>query len=468
MRAYNALPLDDDILDRIFAFLSDFDTLRALILTSKAFHSIFQAHPNSIIRAISYNLVGPALPQAVRYMRHQAKKSSEDDSDGSATEDSDEEDEEGTGTSKKQPPRPAPEPESSAIAPIKRSETSSLANNHTVVKKLEDIFSRKHKDRSFSSSALTSMESWRFRRATYRIMLFAELFPWSLYDDDDYDDAAVEQIIIQHRKFLEDFMTPELQELYSVALFLVELNQNLLSRTDPIGDHSYGVIALSCGPLATLSAFEDCDTDFWEELQDSNIPISDDDDRPSPVHDYLLRPLKKVMERRKATLRKPDDVEHWKNILDVIVGEHDPCQKCSASPGGFNLYNHKNWDTLAKVFDKFGLWGVRSLLKGNLTSNVGELANYNNVFTRPFDYHKFMEETFEFKRGTFNDWEKEDWLCESCVRSFITYHLHFWVLEKKKEAGTIIPEDCWYGYNCRTQTHSLHHAQTRNHFCEPT
>ena len=92
----------------------------------------------------------------------------------------------------------------------------------------------RHKDRSFSSSALTSMESWRFRRAMYRIMLFAELFPWSLYEEE-YDEAEVDRIIIQHRKFLEDFTTPELQELYSAALFLVELNQQMLARTDSIG-----------------------------------------------------------------------------------------------------------------------------------------------------------------------------------------------------------------------------------------
>ena len=252
MRAHTALPLDDDILDRIFAFLSDYDTLRSLILTSKAFHAVFQAHPNSIIRAISYNLVGPALPQAIRYMRYKAKKpDSDDDSDGSATEDSDEEEGE-KAESKKQTTPPAPEPESTLIAPIKHTEIESLINNHTVVKKLEDLFSRKcvsiilfhghqstkllyrHKDRSFSSSALTSMESWRFRRAMYRIMLFAELFPWSLYEEE-YDEAEVDRIIIQHRKFLEDFTTPELQELYSAALFLVELNQQMLARTDSIG-----------------------------------------------------------------------------------------------------------------------------------------------------------------------------------------------------------------------------------------
>jgi hypothetical protein len=45
MRALSALPVDDDIVDRIMTFCPTFGTLQSMILVSKAFHSVFQTHP---------------------------------------------------------------------------------------------------------------------------------------------------------------------------------------------------------------------------------------------------------------------------------------------------------------------------------------------------------------------------------------------------------------------------------------
>ncbi|KAJ7501050.1 hypothetical protein B0H11DRAFT_753797 [Mycena galericulata] len=70
MRAYTTLTLDDDILDRILTFCSTFASLQASILVSKVFHRVFQSHPKSITCAVAYNVVGPALPQALRVVRY--------------------------------------------------------------------------------------------------------------------------------------------------------------------------------------------------------------------------------------------------------------------------------------------------------------------------------------------------------------------------------------------------------------
>ncbi|TFK72711.1 hypothetical protein BDN72DRAFT_957066 [Pluteus cervinus] len=450
MRAYNTLPLDDDILDRIFAFISDFDTLRSLILTSKAFYSIFQAHSNSIIRTIAYNFVGPALSQAARLVRYKSRKL-----DGNDLGDDVIENDESKGE------------ESDAAMSLKTSDVLTLIESHTVVKKLEDRFSRKRKDRSFNSSVLTPLESWRFRRAMYRIMLFVEMFPWTAYLDD-YDDAAVKRVIIQHQTFLDNFLTSELQELYGVALFVVELNEPMVWTCN--GYHRHSVIALSYGPAATLAAIEGIpDNRFFEELMDSNIPLEEHDDRPSPVHDYLLRPLGRVMVKRNVTLLNEGDPDIWRVILDSVVGEHDICQSCSSSPGGFNLRNHTNWDTLRLVFDGPTGSGVWPSLRGNLRSNILEMNNYRIICARPFDYPKFMQEMFGLEQvKKSSGWKREDWLCENCIKAFLYMHLHFWMLQRKKEAGEVIYEDCWYGYNCKTQTHSMDHAERYNHFCEPT
>lgn len=120
MRARNALPLDDDITDRILIFLPDFASLHATMLASKAFYTVFKAHPNSITRAIAYNVAGPALPQAMRAIRYQHPESDGDD-DGSDP--------------------VVPWAEADTISPITQDEIKELTANATVVGPLEDLFS---------------------------------------------------------------------------------------------------------------------------------------------------------------------------------------------------------------------------------------------------------------------------------------------------------------------------------------
>jgi hypothetical protein len=58
-----------DIIYDTMTSLPDFQTLLSFMTTSKAFYTMFQYHPQSIIRAVAYNQVGDALPQALRLVR---------------------------------------------------------------------------------------------------------------------------------------------------------------------------------------------------------------------------------------------------------------------------------------------------------------------------------------------------------------------------------------------------------------
>lgn len=109
MRGLSLLPLDDDIVDRILTFLPDFSTLGAIILTSQHFYNVFKIHSNSIIRAVAYNITGPALPQAISLLRS--------------------------------PSEPNAWLETDPVSPITGLEAQSLVKNATVVAALENLFS---------------------------------------------------------------------------------------------------------------------------------------------------------------------------------------------------------------------------------------------------------------------------------------------------------------------------------------
>lgn len=131
----NGLPVTDDVVDRILSFSPTFSSLLATILTAKSIYTVFQTHPKSILRAVAFNITGPALPQALRCIRHPnivkypprsgarldsdnyinatVKKSSDVDIDGGDL----------------------------LAAPITAAETHLIVANAKVVARLEDLFS---------------------------------------------------------------------------------------------------------------------------------------------------------------------------------------------------------------------------------------------------------------------------------------------------------------------------------------
>ncbi|KAF8073608.1 hypothetical protein FPV67DRAFT_1478596 [Lyophyllum atratum] len=449
MRALNSLPLDDDIIDRILTFLPDYSTLRMTILSSKSFYNVFKVHPNSILRAVSYNLVGPALPQAIRVLRY-----SPQDSD--------------TQTNPLMTPPSRPWDESDPVSPISNEECSQLETNAEVVNALEDLFSSRHKDRTSQTSKLNSMESWRFRRAMYRAMLFAETFPVLVDEEEDFDDSEPEadellKAKLQRKKFLKEFSNYHLRELRSATLFLKEVvNWASLAGGSYFDPLNMGDLATARGPRLVLEAYRAKSNDDLVEH-----PMLADGSMPPMIEGYLTDPLNEVWEARKEK-PPPDDHKHWNSILDSEQGEQDTCHMCSNYQGS-ELWNEANWEYLMGASHSLALSALPNLVKGSLAHSISDGPALRTRINDPtFSYTDLLEEIHQVRTPPYDSWNKQDWLCTACTIAVIRDHLHLWLLERKRESGEQIPEDCWYGYNCRTQTHKLYHATRVNHLCEPT
>ncbi|KAJ7440805.1 hypothetical protein B0H11DRAFT_2098339 [Mycena galericulata] len=428
MPSFRALPLDDDILDRILTFCATFGTLKASILVSKAFYRVFRSHPKSITHAVAYNVVGPALPQALRVVRYPYNVSYDApffDAASMAT----------------------ACPEDQDIGVITAAEEGNLENNSRVVEELEDIYSLKNKDRTSRKSLLTQDESWRFRRALYRIMMFCNMFteePFLGEDIDDTMDGRVEMIRLQRIAVLNQYPTVELHQLYSVVKFM-----RSILRTVIIHPRERVVDALlSLGPAAGLRAY-----------QLRHYPVA-----CAPIElfvGYFSRPLDHIWKSRKIT--PPDDDEApsaW--IVDDIHGADDTCSQC-AIPGGLDLYTEANWS-------RFPAW-FPDLLKARLTHNpavrgpeffvaTGHLAKSDAL--GPWIGDMFAKR----KMPEFDGWAREYSYCLACLKHFLEEHLWRWFLEERIKAGWVPPPNCRHGWECIIQD-DPGHAKAKNHLCVP-
>ncbi|KAJ7113176.1 hypothetical protein C8R44DRAFT_235983 [Mycena epipterygia] len=343
MRALSALPLDDDIVDRIMTFSPTFSSLKATILVSKAFYRVYQTHPKSITRAVAYNVVGPALPQALRFLRFPFPKFT----DGHPL------------------PDPVACPEDHIASAITAEEKGTLQRNSRVVARLEDIYSLRNKDRTSRASVLTADESHRFHRAIYRIMLFTTLFTGSRYDLEEIEemsDEKIERIRRARVSVLDVYPTDELQELHTVARFL----RGIFADT-PEGSAQPHLpdLLLSTGPEDALSAYTYRTCEPIEESLAGDMLENDDDAIAARLFSgYLSLPLNAIFASRalpKKDLPKDEDgLDRW--VLDEVRGANDTCSRCAA-PGGLNLYTEANCGRLALL--------PHQLLKGKLSQNHG-------------------------------------------------------------------------------------------------
>ncbi|KAJ6483155.1 hypothetical protein C8R45DRAFT_1000732 [Mycena sanguinolenta] len=429
--------LDDDIVDRIMTFCPTFDTLRSTVLVSKAFYRIFQAHPKSITRAVSYNIVGPALPQALRVIRYPYHEYTLD-SDPLAV-----------AAAYPEEPRPVVIPREEQV----------LLENSQVVAVLEDVYSRTNKDNKSRTSVLSSEESWRFRRAVYRVMLYSNLFPHGRYENDeilDMDDECVDKIRKQRTAVLNEYPTDELRELWSVVKFFVDI----FDRVD-VNDPNMISGLLSTGPSGVLQAWQ---TRSYHMLHAELVFLYEVGDNPILFQGYLSIPLQNIWIARSVPPPKPDDpASKW--ILDQIPSANDTCSQCAAS-GGLALYTEANWDWLPVNL-------MQSLLRNHLKANPVVLNHLHGSTPHLSDFEapeRFVGDLFALKPRTapeFDNWERTDSYCWPCLNKFLEAHVWIWLLDETVKAGWTPPEDCWYGWNCRTQTHKRYHAETKNHLCVP-
>ncbi|KAF7367862.1 hypothetical protein MSAN_00850700 [Mycena sanguinolenta] len=439
MRSSNASPLPDDILGQIMTFCPNFGTLQALIL--------------SITYKVARNVVGPALPQALRVIRYPYN-----------------------GYSPKNDPSVMATacPEDSNITILTATEKTKLEENSLVVGKLEDIYSLLNKDRTSQKSLLTAQESLRFHRAMYRVMLFTNIFPGSRYlveefEDLEHDDPFFQKIYAQRTAILNEYSTVELRELSSASSFLLDIFDDA-ARTR---NHAL----LSTGPSGALRTWEARTYDGLEDELDFNV--LDDSDRVPLYDGYISLPLKNIWIKRNLRLPKEDDEDEEEEeeedeepspkwILDSVNGADDTCSKCDGR-GGLDLYTEANW------FRFFGRNTMADHLKERLTHNTTltqPLKDYTGHFAAtPQLIGPFISNLFTQRTDKFNGWESTDSYCYYCLRKFVEEHLWRWLLAERVKNGWTPPENCWYGWDCRTQTRNSEHASTKNasrlHLCDP-
>ncbi|KAJ7189283.1 hypothetical protein C8R46DRAFT_1206364 [Mycena filopes] len=434
MRSLNSLPLDDDILDQIFLFCPDFDTLNALQLTSKALRRVFLAHPISIHAAVARNLTGPAFPEALRYLRVGLVD---------------------------------PEDDANSDVPLVATMRRSFA-------KLEDIFSQWYKDRKSATSVLTSEESFRFRRALYRIMLYSTRSSALAYSEDEAldmgdDSETMAKIVGDRLKMLSEYATADLREIHTVVVFLKQAVDWV--RQDVENPHGYDDeeqvpdICLAAGPTLILATYEARDMDVMEDA----CPMVDSfGDIPLFVG-FFSHPLAYIWESRNVAA-PPDSAEHLASILEVVPQGLDKCSQCTNSRT--RLWTSATWHHL--------LVDTPTLLPGKLPLNRHE-TNLLHKILHPHDPHVpttdvLVAEIFRDVRlrPGFEGWTAEDALCGACLRKLLDAHTYLWLRGRRVQdepRGDRVDGkhvDCCYGYDCRTQYKDADHARTTNHLCEPT
>ncbi|KAG1779110.1 hypothetical protein EV702DRAFT_1090203 [Suillus placidus] len=434
-----------DLVECVLRFLPDFQCLASTILTSKTIYNIFQQHPRSVVRSVAYNLVGPALPQALRFVRCQnaqlyskpvGELFGEDDIQKN---------------------------------PVLSSEDiTSLVAISTSVQELESLFSWRMKDRRFKTSQLSLPESTRFQKAMYRLSLFSAVYGYNAYEsaiepdlDQEEMGLALEEAKTLRKGFFGSLSTPELRDIQRIETFL----RGIIARAEAVGFFTTippatyspeSSFVLYCAPHNVIDVYKggvDCITE-WDPDITEQIFFHDD---------FMIGPLTSVLADRKEPPLLP--INQKQPIIDEIVGEHDRCSQCqSDTVQGLDLWGPSNWSYL---WGTPPLHSIAQLLKGRVAANLADRAHFLTVL-RETPAEELVRGLFDYKTPAYIAWNKADWLCPQCLEKFMRAHLHIWYLGQKIKRGDVIPDNCWYGYNCRTQTHRLAHAQKLNHWCEPT
>ncbi|KAJ7821370.1 hypothetical protein B0H14DRAFT_2831422 [Mycena olivaceomarginata] len=444
MRALSALPLDDDIVDRILTFCPTFTTLQSMILVSKAFYAVFQTHPKSITRAVAYNIVGPALPQALRVIRFPLVNL-----DGTLRDEKEDPDTLAT---------TLPEEHSPSI--ITAEEQQVLQENSTVVETLEDIYSLTHKDRTSTTSVLTQEESWRFRRAMYRIWLYCNIFPGNRYtlEDIDFDEDNIKLVQRQRTAVLSEYPTDELLQIYAVVRFMRGILEAVSDEEDNLT--TIVDILLSVGPTAVECAWKYQSREAIED--DIEFPLHEVDEDIPLYTGYFSIPLDNIWTARKVKLPKEDEPA-TKYILDTIIGGNDTCSQCTA-PGGLALLTEANWHRIPANPIQF----LKNKLKITPTVTTPFNAHFHHVSDNDA-IGAWISSIFTVPKAgpEWDGWERDKSYCQPCLCKFLEEHVWRWFLQERINGGWSPPENCWYGYNCKTMVHQRAHAEGKNHLCVP-
>ncbi|GBE78054.1 hypothetical protein SCP_0109360 [Sparassis crispa] len=508
--------LTHDALDRVLTFLSDFNTLSAAILIDKNIYHVFQARPKSILRAVAYNAVGPALPAALRLAKNEE----------SPTE------------------PPAEDQLTGTDVRFNRAEADRIVAGATVISGFEDLFSWRHKDRSSPITKLTPAESLRFHNACYRFWAYCAMFEDTHYDwdlEDDLDNIPEDCIA-----FFNAFSDRDLFDIDRLVSFLVETVQWIDHVHYPEGGYSNHAGFLAEWPEAILKAYRGYGLHALHHYMQASFR-----------NGFYSEPFQSVMNSRGIIAAGARAEKRSKAILEAVVGDQDRCHRCH-TVCGVNLWGASNFHLLKGILNADDL--LRSL-PGHLRQNKTEMRlilgilegaafpvpgfdwplptfvampPLHNPNAPPYalpafhaqvagaalpapnppavpapapalvpapapaaapvipglaalasmpavppdgpgiDYAELFGEILSLPAGadegtdpTLGAWDADGWFCVGCVRELCRARLWRWWLARKQEEDMRIEEDCWYGWNCRTQVHKASHATRLNHLCKP-
>ncbi|KAJ7727597.1 hypothetical protein B0H16DRAFT_251445 [Mycena metata] len=397
-------------------------TLSAALRVSKTWYEVFQTHPKSILRAVAENVVGPALPDAVRVLRYSADSTT-------------------TGSNEE-------------IDQLTKQEHRRLAANAAVASRLEVAFSLQYRDPLSPASQLTWTESWRFARAAYRIMLYCKIFGMPNDEDEvqNLQETRQDEIVTQRVAVLDRYPTTELFELNAVLVFLrtiaMECGGDYFEGEDDIDEDTD--ILISTGPAVVLHAWEHENGGRMIETLGYTVLISGP---YTLLSEFFVGPLRQIWNNRDVSPPSSDA----ESLLDETSSyQSPPCDRCGlTSPN--KLRCEQDWAGLRL--------DVRDLFPGNLSQNFTEMELFEETKSS-LNQHTLISEIYMLKTHEFEDWTTSDALCDACLLRFLTAHLHLWLLNLKSKDGDV-PEDCPDGYECDVQTKVTLHALTNNHLCAP-
>ncbi|KAJ7721890.1 hypothetical protein B0H16DRAFT_1473640 [Mycena metata] len=437
-----------DVLGHILSSCPDFTTLVAAVGVCSTWQRVFETHPTSTVLAVAYNVVGPALPQAVRFVRYPYPEKTPDDwgdgEDGDSGQDEEEEedpeatdddsDDGGAGPSKKKVQKKrkasATLPETESIDDLTVAERMQLQKNAAIVEKLEDLFSLRHKNHTSKTSTLTAIESHRFRRAMYRIMLYCELFylPLNLDDIDSMEDdpGVLDKIKEARQAMLAEYSLPHQAEILAVVTFLHELIGDVLDGDDA---ERLKDICLATGPAVILQAHEARSEDVFEEALEPEMMSSGEDNQL--YSGFVSEPLEQIWAQRQIV---PPETSFGVILDDVQSVAADKCAQCNLK--GVKLWSEANWSDLIAV-------DFCALLQGQLNKNEIETEALVQLLMSPkCGADVVVSDIYDALLPEFASWKKDESLCEACLEKLVGAHLHLWLYKRKVDDGWKAPQKC--------------------------
>ncbi|KZV84868.1 hypothetical protein EXIGLDRAFT_776117 [Exidia glandulosa HHB12029] len=461
MTTLATLPLD--VLARILALAADYNTLHAAALSCKNIYGAYAAYPTGIPKSVAFNLIpGAALAPALRAIRVGNELESISLTSDKAEDIMDKHDEARV-----------------FDTPLTLAECAALQSRTLVASRIEALYSRRFKDRtSESSSRLLAGESEVFQKALHRIWLFTHVIRHCYVDYCD----EVADFEWREDLFYANLSSQDLWEIETIRRWLYVECEDLEAVVEP-----------DCVPIIVQVGPEGFIKIFNEEPYELDEAIGDVD---QPIEFEWEEDILAVLEARKIDLPEDESAPKGLNpILQVVFGKDDMCASCS-SKTGLALLNQTNWEYTRwlrslyqfqylppnlvhnnherRALETYFRYPLQDVSIPTPTANTGspistlrvlrELFDLPNVVTSPrLQAHMLAD--------GFSSITPHDWLCPSCLIDFITRRLWIWWWNEKARGrvlGEPLREDCWYGYECRTQTHNSSHAQRLNHLCVNT